>query len=159
MDYSLPGSSVHGILQARILEWAAMHSSRESSRPRDWTQVSCIADGFTAEPLVEAPIYRIWWHFWELWGWQIYPSIRWCQRLHFKEQEIGKLWGFFSQAWVRFWPAESSALVGWHLATDWDKFQCYLALRNAPWILGDSLVPAAPRSGEWENQNDDENNN
>ena len=35
MDYSLPGSSVHGILQAKILEWVAMPSSRGSSRPRD----------------------------------------------------------------------------------------------------------------------------
>ena len=35
-----------GILQARILEWAAMPSSRESSQPRDQTQVSCIAGGF-----------------------------------------------------------------------------------------------------------------
>ena len=40
MYYSLPGSSVHGILQARILEWVAMPSSRGSSQPRDWTQVS-----------------------------------------------------------------------------------------------------------------------
>ena len=35
MDQSLPGSSVHGILQARILEWIAMPSSRGSSQPRD----------------------------------------------------------------------------------------------------------------------------
>ena len=45
MDYSPPGSSVHGILQARLLEWVAMPSSRRSSQPRDWTQgsqVSCI---------------------------------------------------------------------------------------------------------------------
>ena len=45
MDYSLPGSSVHGIPQARILEWVAMPSSRGSSRPRDQTHVyfvSCI---------------------------------------------------------------------------------------------------------------------
>ena len=35
VDCSPPGSSVHGILQARILEWAAMPSSRESSQPRD----------------------------------------------------------------------------------------------------------------------------
>ena len=34
-DYSPPGSSVHGILQARILEWVAMPSSRGSSQPRD----------------------------------------------------------------------------------------------------------------------------
>ena len=37
MDCSPPGSSVHGILQARILEWAAMPSFRESSQPREQT--------------------------------------------------------------------------------------------------------------------------
>ena len=42
-DGSLPGSSVHGILQARILEWAAISFSRGSSRPRNWTPVSCTA--------------------------------------------------------------------------------------------------------------------
>ena len=40
MDSSPPGSSVHGIFQARILEWVAMSSSRGSSRPRDGTHVS-----------------------------------------------------------------------------------------------------------------------
>ena len=35
MDYSLPGSSVHGILQARILECVTMRSSKGSSQPRD----------------------------------------------------------------------------------------------------------------------------
>ena len=49
---SLPGSSVHGILQIRILEWVASPFSRGSSHPRDRTQVSCIAGRFfTAEPL------------------------------------------------------------------------------------------------------------
>ena len=42
MDYSLPGSSVHRILQARILEWVAMLSSRGSSLPNDQTYVSCL---------------------------------------------------------------------------------------------------------------------
>ena len=46
MDCSPPGSSVHGILQARILEWVAMPSSRGSSQSRDRTQVSRIAGGF-----------------------------------------------------------------------------------------------------------------
>ena len=51
MDCSLPGSSVHGILQERILEWVAMPSSRGSSRPRDRTRVFCLAGGFfTTEP-------------------------------------------------------------------------------------------------------------
>ena len=43
IDGSLPGSSVHGILQARILKWVAISFSRGSSRPRDETQVSRIA--------------------------------------------------------------------------------------------------------------------
>ena len=42
MDCSLPGSSVHGISQVRILEWVAISYSRGSSRPRDQTPVSCI---------------------------------------------------------------------------------------------------------------------
>ena len=42
MDCSLPGSSVHGIFQRRILEWVATSFSRRSSWPRDWTWVSCI---------------------------------------------------------------------------------------------------------------------
>ena len=41
IDYSPPGSSVHGILQARILEWVATSSSKGSSQPRDRTWVSC----------------------------------------------------------------------------------------------------------------------
>ena len=46
-DCGPPGSSVHGIFQARILEWVAICSSRGSSPPRDWTHfccVSCIAE-------------------------------------------------------------------------------------------------------------------
>ena len=43
MDCSLPGSSVHGISQARILEWFAISYSRGSSRPRDQTYIFCIS--------------------------------------------------------------------------------------------------------------------
>ena len=43
MDSSLPGLSLRGILQARILECVAMPSSRGSSPPRDWTWISGIA--------------------------------------------------------------------------------------------------------------------
>ena len=41
--YSLPGSSVHGISQARILEWVAGFSPRRSFQPRDQTHVSCVS--------------------------------------------------------------------------------------------------------------------
>ena len=44
MDFRSPGSSVHGILQARILKWVAIPFSGESSWPRGWTWVSFIAD-------------------------------------------------------------------------------------------------------------------
>ena len=40
--YSPPGSSVHGISQARILKWVTISFSRGSSQPRDWTHISCI---------------------------------------------------------------------------------------------------------------------
>ena len=43
MDSSLPGSSIHGIFQARVLEWVAISFSRGSSRPKDRTRVSLIA--------------------------------------------------------------------------------------------------------------------
>ena len=43
MDCSPPGSSIHRIFQARILEWVTISFSRRSSWPRDWTPVSCLA--------------------------------------------------------------------------------------------------------------------
>ena len=70
MDCSLPGSSIHGILQARILEWVAISFSRGSSQPRNKTQVFCIAGRcFTLWATGKATI----------------PSklgIRWYQRVH-----------------------------------------------------------------------------
>ena len=56
MDCSLPGSSIHGIFQARVLEWIAISFSRGSSQPRDRTQVSYIAGRcFTIGATREAP--------------------------------------------------------------------------------------------------------
>ena len=57
MDCTPPGSSLRGILQARILEWIAIPFSRRSSQPRDWTWVSHIVGRFltiwaTGTPLV-----------------------------------------------------------------------------------------------------------
>ena len=58
MDCSPPGSSVHGIFQAGILEWVAISFSRGSSRPRDWTPVSCVVGRFvTIWATREAPFY------------------------------------------------------------------------------------------------------
>ena len=52
MDYSLPGSFVHGIILARILEWVAISTSRGSTQPRDRFQVSPLqADALTQQSL------------------------------------------------------------------------------------------------------------
>ena len=63
MDCSLPGSSIHGILQARILEWIILRSSRGSSWSRDRTRISyisCIAGGFfTTSATWEAQILLV----------------------------------------------------------------------------------------------------
>ena len=72
LDCSLPGFSVHGILQARMLEWVAMPSSRGSSWPRNQAHiscVSCIAGGFfICWAIREALFYvrgntRVWAHW------------------------------------------------------------------------------------------------
>ena len=58
MDCSLPGSSVHGIILARILEWLAISFSRGSSWLRNWTHISCTASRFfTTEPPGKHLIY------------------------------------------------------------------------------------------------------
>ena len=72
MDYSPPGSSVHGILQARILEWVVISLSKRSFGPRERTHVSLVspslADGFftTWEALytkriLEFPVFLSYW--------------------------------------------------------------------------------------------------
>ena len=50
MDCSPPGSSVHGLLQTRILEWVAISFSRGSSSPRNQTCISALASGLFTEP-------------------------------------------------------------------------------------------------------------
>ena len=58
MDCSLPGSSVHGILQARMLEWVAIPFSKGYSHPRDQIGISHIAGGFlTTESLGKPKTY------------------------------------------------------------------------------------------------------
>ena len=67
MDSSQPVFSVHGIPQARILEWVAVSFSSESSWPKDWTCVSCIAGRFfkiwaTREVRKPSPYSQRFWH-------------------------------------------------------------------------------------------------
>ena len=66
MDCSLPGSSVYGISQVRILEWVAIFFFRGSSQPRDWTYLSLAGGFFITEPTGK-PLsllqydWNVWW--------------------------------------------------------------------------------------------------
>jgi len=73
MDHSLPGSSLHGILQARVLEWVAISLSRGSSWPRDWTQVSLIPDFMSST------------HFKRKWKWK---SFSLCDPVNYRAHGI-----------------------------------------------------------------------
>ena len=77
---SLPGSSVHGILQARLLECVAIFSSRRSSPPRDWTWVSCIAGRFFTSWATKEAQYRC-----------MYRSIKKCLCLLYLHGNISDL--------------------------------------------------------------------
>ena len=77
MDCSLPGFSVHGIFQARVLEWDAISFSRGSSQPRDQTLVSCIASRrFTVWAMREvSPAQSNYkWHFLH---WALFSVLLW----------------------------------------------------------------------------------
>ena len=75
MDCRLPDSSVHGIFQARVLEWVAISFSRGSSRPRDWTWVSCIAGRcFTIWATGEATSPGVTLYVWSHAHWTLEPT-------------------------------------------------------------------------------------
>ena len=59
MDCNPSGSSVHGILQARVLEWVVIPFSRESSQARDRTRVSCISGSLLTTEPPGKPIYSL----------------------------------------------------------------------------------------------------
>ena len=71
MDYT-----VHGFLQARILEWVAVPFSKASSQPRDWAQVSCIAGRFFFNWAIREAhksLHQIWKKHWHIFNrnWQL----------------------------------------------------------------------------------------
>ena len=102
MDYSPPGSSVHGILQARILEWVAISFSRGSSQPRDQTGISCIVDSFftiwtTGEAFKITIMRKIWFPY------EISTSREW-KREHF----------LFEKSYYWNWVGLCRAFLGTH---------------------------------------------
>ena len=83
IDCSPPGSSVHGISQARVLEWVAIPFSRGFSQPRDGTLISCIADRFSIIWATgEAPNFYTDQLFWHIIHMKPYLRIRYGGQIH-----------------------------------------------------------------------------
>ena len=111
VDCSLPGSSVHGIVQARILEWVAMPSSRGSSQLKDRIRVSCI---FCIDRQI---LYH-----WATWEAQSYDSDE-------NFINIPKVWGS-----ERFQVGECTCVLGgWHTQNlTWTENPEFRSLLNLP---------------------------
>ena len=132
-DWSPPGSSVHGILLVRILEWVAISFSRSSSLSRNWTQVSCIAGRFftiwecvggtkigrllffsrSASLPVRNPEALLWSHL-----------LPWCfskTELWGSQSSLQEKWGPASQHWVWRW-TETDRKVHWKPPGFWWRF-------------------------------------
>ena len=111
MDCIPPGSSVHGILQARILEWVAIPFSGRSSQLRDWTQVSCIASRFfTTEPELgrkEGRALRNWCFQTVVLEKTIESSLDW-KDIKLVNPKSNQLWIFIGST-----DAEAEALILW----------------------------------------------
>ena len=98
MDCSPSGFSVHGIFQARILEWVSISFSRGSSQSKDQTWVSCTASWFfTVWVTKEAP-YNIWHTVKYIWLYNKYKANKyeefngWLQRYPLSEKNILSKW-------------------------------------------------------------------
>ena len=109
MDCSLPGFSVHGILQTRILRWVAMPSFRGSSQPRDLSPISCLLHWQAGSlPLMQP-------------GKPKFFSIIFSQRTVASAMFLGGIWGGLSEsiaAWFHFQVGRSvlplSTSIIWH---------------------------------------------
>ena len=130
MDYSLPGSSIHEILQARILECISIPFSRGSSQPMDWTQVFCIAGRFFtiwvtreahwffAKFICQSSSYVLL----EQWGvsliWWFMVSWFCCQSglIQFNKHLLSGLWLSTASSNMKMtWPVHWSSLGFWEI--------------------------------------------
>ena len=97
VDCSPPGSSVRGILQARILEWVAIPFSRGFSWHRDWTWVSCIAGRvFTIWVTKEAPKYPLIFCYWSI------VANQCCVSFYMQWNESAIHLHIYSPFWISF---------------------------------------------------------
>ena len=126
MSCSPPGSSVHRLLQARILDWVAISFSRGSSRPRDWNWVSCdscIAGGFfTNEPQRKSV------------GPNINISKCYCRKLGFIMSDAGKYQRTLDKEIaihnLHFYQCALTAILGKHCQEQWKKDQLVVCSKH-----------------------------
>ena len=153
MDCSLPGSSVHEILQARILKWVAISFSKGSSRLKDWSQVSCVAGSlFTDWATREDP---------SLWGaafkmmppgvhalaW--FPPICWVQVRPITSWLTSNKQNGAKEMACRFWGHTIKKTVpGTSLAVQWLGFQVLIHGRMVLIPGRGTKIPHATWSGQ-----------
>ena len=117
------GSSIHGILQARILEWVAISFSRESSQHRDWTQVSCTAGRlFTVWATRGSYCKEIWvpknWCFWTVVLEKTLESPLDCKEIQLVHPKGDESWIFIGRTDVEaetpiLWPPDAKNWLIW----------------------------------------------
>ena len=114
MDCNRPGSSVHGILQARILEWVVISFSRGASPSRDEAQVSCIEAGcFTILAIRESPPSKEAWvksmdyhNGSQKWGHKMWIEYSKSSSFNYIEYR----WALISETSWNFWPKKYSTI-------------------------------------------------
>ena len=119
MVCSPPGSSIHGILQARILECVAISFSRGSSQPTDWTWVSCVA-GRLFTVWATRPTTAEFWKKWEYettWpaSWEICMQIKKQQLEPDIEKQTGWVWSLGQEDPLEKEMATHSSILAWRI--------------------------------------------
>ena len=123
MNYSPPGSTVHGVFQARILKWVAISFSRGSFRPRDWTCVFCISRRIPYQ-----------WAIWEAYSRcsvQV-ETQKWMNKLAVS--------GVMKAAWC--WKQWSASSVGQVPAIIHKQLRCLIPVLNPFSLLSTSTPPS-----------------
>ena len=127
VDCSSPGSSVHGIFQARILEWVAFPFSRGSSQPRDWTQVFIAGRFFTVWVTREAlMINRNIWMISGVWDSPLLQS---------KQQSTPRLVSIRTLSWAGLRPPDV-----------WARAR---VVTGAPWVSSKQTTPLLSPQGPY----------
>ena len=139
MDYT-----VHGILQARILEWVAFPFFRGSSQARDWTQVSCIAaDSLPAEPQGSPSILE----------WAAYPFSSRSSRPRNQTRISCIVGGFFTNWAIREAQSIPIITLNLHLLFYWYKMRIVVTFCHIELLYGRQCMVHLMHLTQWMIQN------